>query len=142
MIMPRHMPPDAYFDDPAMKLDHLDCLEELSRKMSSETLICVFDWIMRGKVKQRSLRFHLVALCVCPQLFPCKHPSAYWCAREHGVSRQWASQLHQQFSNELGDRIRFRGQRFASKINVSKKQRGLLKKTKHNTDPTEPRIDF
>jgi hypothetical protein len=45
-------------------------------------------------------------------MLPCERPSASWCAREHGVSRQYASRLQQEFTRELGDYIRFRGQRF------------------------------
>jgi hypothetical protein len=70
---------------------------------------------MRGDLNQRSLRHHLVALCVCPHLLPCKRPSAAWCGRIHGVSRQRASHLHQEFTCEFGDYLQFRGQRFLCK---------------------------
>jgi hypothetical protein len=46
------------------------------------------------------------------KILPCKHPSAAWCARQHGVSRQWASRLHQDFTRKFGGYLQFRGQRF------------------------------
>lgn len=114
MIAPRHMPADAYIDDPSTKLDHLECIEELSKKLASESLVRVFAWIMQGKIEQRSLRFHIVVLYICPQLIPCKHPSATWCADIHHYSKQRASELGIEFTKEFGGRIQFRGQRFRS----------------------------
>ncbi len=67
---------------------------------------------------QRGLRSDLVTLCICPHLLPCKRPSASWCARQHGVSRQRASRLQQEFARELGANIQFRGQRFLKRANA------------------------
>jgi len=120
MFHARHLPTDSCRDDPAGHLDPAPVDPGLPYAMAGEALHLVFDWIMRGGVEQRSLRFHLVALCVCPQLLPCKHPSASWCARIHGVSRQWASRLQQEFVRELGVAIRFRGQRFELPVKDAK----------------------
>lgn len=105
MIRPRYLPPPVPLDHPAS-------VEIVSYALAGEALHFVFDWIMQGDASQRSLRFHLVVLCLWPQLLPCKHPSASWCARVHGVSRQWASRLQQDFARTIGDKIQFRGQRF------------------------------
>ncbi|HUB67480.1 MAG TPA: hypothetical protein VL981_08355 [Candidatus Methylacidiphilales bacterium] len=51
-------------------------------------------------------------------LLPCKRPSASWCARQHGVSRQRASRLQQEFARELGGNIQFRGQCFLNRANA------------------------
>ncbi len=108
-----HLPAGGYFDDPAANLDREKNERALYLALVCETVIRIFEWILRGGVKQRSLRFHLVALRLCPQLLPCKHPSVSWCAREHGVSRQWANRLQQEFVRELGDRFHFRGEPFS-----------------------------
>ncbi len=120
MIRPRHLPSDAYLDDPVSRLDREIDAQAQAFTMARETLIRVFDWIVQGDVSQRSLRFHLVILCISPRLLPCKYPSASWCAREHGVSRQWACRLQQEFARQLGDRIRFRGQRFTCQASKRK----------------------
>jgi hypothetical protein len=112
MTMSRHLPPDACFDDPAANLE--PSVQDSAFALAGSALLYVFDWIMNGELRQRSLRFHLVALCVCPAMLPCKHPSAAWCGRIHGVSRQRASLLQQEFTRGLGPHIQFRGQRFRS----------------------------
>ena len=99
MIRPRYLPSGACFDDPAGRLDAT--VEIVSYALAGETLHFVFDWIMQGKIQQRSLRFHLVVLCLWPQLLPCKRPSASWCARIHGVSRQWATRLKKDFARAV-----------------------------------------
>jgi hypothetical protein len=91
----------------------------LAYALASETLIRVFDWIARGEVAQRSLRLHLAMLCLCPQLLPCKRPSASWCAQQHQVSRQWASRLHQDFARTFAGKLQYRGQRFRSSPRIS-----------------------
>jgi hypothetical protein len=111
MIRPRHLPPNACFDDPAANLERVDA-QPLAFALAGDGLNYVFDWIMRGDLSQRSLRFHLVVLCVCPDMLPCKRPSAAWCGQVHGVSRQRASLLQQEFTRQLGDKIKFRGQKF------------------------------
>jgi hypothetical protein len=138
MIQPRHPPPGSYVDDPAAKLDRADCAaseQTLAYALTLEAFHRVFDWIMRGEVSQRSLRFHLVVLCVCPQLLPCKYPSASWCARIHGVSRQWACRLQQEFVCELGDKIRFRGQRFRCRANLPQSRRGRMRRGTRGPQP-------
>ena len=112
MIVPRRLPSDACFDDPAANLDHEVSNLGVSFALAGIGITRVQEWITRGKAKQRGLRSDLVTLCICPQMLPCERPSASWCAREHGVSRQYASRLQQEFTRHLGDYIRFRGQRF------------------------------
>ena len=93
MIMPRHAPPGAYVDDPAEKLDCPANEQPSVFTLASHGMTRIKEWAARGKAKQRALRHDLVTLSLCPEMLPCKHPSAAWCAREHGVSRQWASRL-------------------------------------------------
>ena len=118
MIMPRHAPPGAYIDDPAAKLDPPARDQYSPVTLASHGITRIKEWAARGKAKQRALRHDLVTLSMCPQMLPCKHPSAAWCAREHGVSRQWASRLQQDFVREFGDYIQFRGQRFLNQANA------------------------
>ena len=114
MIMPRRLPTGACFDDPAANLDRTASDQSSAFALGGLGITRVQEWITRGRAgaTQRALRSDLVTLCVCPHMLPCKRPSASWCAREHGVSRQYASRLQQEFARELGDYIRFRGQRF------------------------------
>jgi hypothetical protein len=86
--------------------------QALAFTLAGETLIRVFDWVVRGGVEQRSLRLHLAVLCLCPQILPCKRPSARWCAQQHQVSRQWASRLQQDFARTFAGKLQYRGQRF------------------------------
>jgi hypothetical protein len=116
MIRPRYLPPGASFDDLAASLDKTAGEHALAIAIAVVGLTRVQEWITRGGgARQRALRSDLVTLSICPHLLPCKRPSASWCAREHGVSRQRASILHQEFARELGDYLRFRGQRFQLK---------------------------
>jgi len=120
MIMPRHMPPDAYFDDPADKLDRADRAESdrnLALALASGGLTCVGEWITRGRggVTHRALRADIVLLCICPQFLPCKRPCAAWVARQHGVSRQRANDLRKEFAGYIAPYIQFRGQRFLNR---------------------------
>jgi len=108
MIRPRRIPPNSYFDDPATRLDEPTQDEVLSIALAGEALQRIFDWIMEGDVEQRSLRYHLVVLCLFPQLLPCSRPSAAWCARIHGVSREWASRLRRNFVAQFNGNLRFR----------------------------------
>jgi hypothetical protein len=94
MIGPRHAPPGAYVDDPAEKLDRPASEQPSVFALASHGMTRIKEWAARGRAKQRALRHDLVTLSLCPEMLPCKHPSAAWCAREHGVSRQWASRLH------------------------------------------------
>ena len=120
MIMPRYMPPDAYFDDPVDRLDPVPRDDSLAFALAGGGITRVQEWITRGRggAKQRGLRSDLVTLCICPHLLPCKRPSASWCARQHGVSRQRASRLQQEFARELGANIQFRGMRFLNRTNT------------------------
>jgi hypothetical protein len=119
MIMPRHVPANAYFDDPAEKIDVEAGEHPSAFALAGIGLTRIKEWASRGRAKQRALRGDLVTLCLCPQMLPCKHPTAAWCAKEHGVSRQWASRLQQEFVREFGDYLQFRGQRFLNQANAS-----------------------
>ena len=124
MTMPRHAPPGAYVDDPADTIDRADRAESdhtLVLALASEGFTRIGEWITRGRggAKQRALRSDLVLLCICPH-FLCKRSSAAWVARQHGVSRQWASRLQQEFVREFADYIQFRGQRFLNQANATR----------------------
>jgi hypothetical protein len=112
MIQLRNPPPGAYFDDPPTNLDRPASEQPSPLALASYGLTRIKEWAARGKTKQRALRHDLVTLCICPQILPCKRPSAAWCGRQHGVSRQYASRLQQEFACEFGDHLQFRGQRF------------------------------
>jgi hypothetical protein len=112
MIPSQHLPPDACFDDPLEKFDGAASDPPSPFALAAHGVTRIKEWASRGNAKQRALRHDLVTLCVCPQFLPCKRPSAAWCGRQHGVSRQWACRLQQEFACQLGDRIKFRGQRF------------------------------
>jgi hypothetical protein len=140
MIMPRHAPPGAYVDDPASKLDHADRAaseQTLAFALASGGFTRIGEWITRGRggAKQRALRSDLVLLCICPQFLPCKRPSAAWCARQHGVSRQRASRLQQEFAREFGDNLQFRGQRFRSHANMLQKRRNRVRRGARGPQP-------
>jgi hypothetical protein len=127
MIMPRHMPPDAYFDDPAEKIDRTDQAEsqrKLTYALASDALTRFGEWITRGRsgVKNRALRADIVLLSITPEFLPCKHPSAAWVANQHGVSRQRASELWREFAEYIGPYIQFRGQRFRNRYTDSPKE--------------------
>jgi len=118
MIRPCHAPPGSYVDDPAAKIDRPVNGQPSAFAIASHGITRIKEWAARGKARQRALRHDLVTLSLCPQMLPCKHPSAAWCAREHGVSRQYASRLQQEFVREIGDHIQFRGQRFLNQANA------------------------
>ena len=80
-------PTGSYFDDPAANLDRSQNNEALADALTKLEITRFYEWINRGDARQRGLRSDLVSLCICPQLLPCKYPSAPWCAREHGVTR-------------------------------------------------------
>jgi hypothetical protein len=104
-------PAGSYFDDPAANLDRAQNDDALASALTKLEVIRFYEWINRGDARQRALRSDLVSLCLCPQLLPCKHPSAAWCAREHAVSREYASRLQRDFVRQFGDYIQLRGQR-------------------------------
>jgi hypothetical protein len=83
--------------------------------LASEALHRISDWIMQGDLQQRSLRFHLVMLCLFPQLLPCKHPSAAWCGEIHGVSGEWARRLRRDFISQFNGNLRFRAYHSSAK---------------------------
>jgi hypothetical protein len=116
MIQLRNPPPGAYFDDPVANLERPAGEQDSPFALAGHGITRIKEWAARGNTKQRALRHDLVTLCICPQLLPCKHPSAAWCARQHGVSRQYASRLQQEFARDLGEHIQFRGQRFLSRF--------------------------
>src|SRR5271168_2413282 len=91
------VPVAAYFDDPVAKLDRARNEDTLADALTKLEVVRFYEWINRGNARQRALRSDLVSLSVCPQLLPTKRPSAAWCAREHGVSRQYAALLKKDF---------------------------------------------
>lgn len=115
MIAPRHLPPNARVDDPISRLEKAIGDEVLSIVLASEAMSQIFDWIMRGYAPQRSLRLHLVVLCLFPQLLPCKRPSAAWCAQIHGVSREWARRLRRDFIDQFNGSLHFRNYHLSPK---------------------------
>jgi hypothetical protein len=123
MIRPRHLPPDAYFDDPAEKLDHEDHAagaRNLAFILAGTGLNRVGDWITRGRggVTNRALRTDIVLTCICPQFLPCKRPSAAWVGRQHGVSRTRVNDLRKDFATFIAPYIQFNGQRFLNRGNA------------------------
>ena len=126
MIKPRHMPPDAYWDDPAENLDRPESnVRDLAFVFAGALHARINEWITRGRggVKQRALRSDISLLCICPELFKCKRPRAAWVGRQHGVSRQRASLLQKKFAREFADYIQFRGQRFLNRAGALQKER-------------------
>ncbi len=111
MIRSISHPPESYFNDPGGNIDKASNDEILANALTKLEVIRFYEWINRGDARQRALRSDLVSLCICPQLLPCKYPSAAWCAREHGVTREYASRLRRDFVRQFGDYIRLRGQR-------------------------------
>jgi hypothetical protein len=115
MIGRRPMFASSYLDDPAEKVDPDRSTGErnLAFALASSGLTCVGEWITRGRggARQRALRSDIVLLCICPHFLPCKHPSASWVGREHGVSRQRANNLRKEFACFLAPYVQFRGQR-------------------------------
>jgi hypothetical protein len=103
MIMPRNMPPDAYMDDPAETIDRADQAEseeKLRSALASGALTCIGEWITRGRggVTNRAFRADIVLLSISPQFLPCDYPNAAWVGRQHGVTRQRASELWREFA--------------------------------------------
>jgi hypothetical protein len=109
--MNQRLPAESYFDDPAANLDRAQDDDALATALTRLEVIRFYEWINRGDARQRALRSDLVSLCICPQLLPCKYPSAAWCAREHNVTREHASRLQRDFVGQFGDYIQLRGQR-------------------------------
>lgn len=114
MIMPRYLPPNSCFNDPADTIDREeDEPRNLAYALASGALTCIGEWITQGRggVTHRALRADIVLLCICPH-FLCKRPSAAWVARQHGVSRQRANDLRKEFAGYIAPHLQFRGQRF------------------------------
>jgi hypothetical protein len=116
MIKPRYLPLNVCFDDPA---DQIDAKEGWPNhavlcSLASHALTRCGEWITRGRrgAKNRAFRTDIVLLSITPQFLPTKHPSAAWVGKQHGVSRQRASELWREFSIYIGPYIQFRGQRF------------------------------
>jgi hypothetical protein len=119
MIALRPLPPDACIDDPVANLEPMEGdVRSKALSMASYGMTRIKEWATRGDAKQRALRHDLVTLCMCPQFLPCKRPSAAWCGRQHGVSRQYASRLQQEFTRAFGDHLQFRGQRFLNRVGL------------------------
>ena len=120
MIRPRYLPPDAYIDDPSERLDPHDSPQIAKDEMFSmagNLLIRLHEWITRGRnqMRDRAFRTDMVLLYISPCLLNCKHPTAAWVARQHGVTRQRASDVGIAFSQEFGEYLQFRGQRFLNR---------------------------
>ena len=120
MIRPRYLPPDACFDDPAENIDAKTCGNDQPSPfaLAAQGLVCIKKWAAHGDTKQRALRADLVTLSMCPERLPCKRPSAAWCGRQHGVSREYANRLYREFASRFGDYIQFRGQRFLNRAST------------------------
>jgi hypothetical protein len=123
MIIPRYLPPGAYIDDPAERIDRATSENDLISARASGALTCFGEWITRGRggVTNRAFRADIVLLSVTPQYLPTKRPCAAWVARQHGVSRQRASELWREFSAYIAPYIQLRGQRF---LNQRRRGRG------------------
>jgi len=106
------LPAGSYFDDPG-SAERAAQVDALAIALTRLEIVLFYDWINRGDARQRALRSDLVSLCICPHLLPCKHPSAAWCAREHGVSEEYAARLRRDFVRQFADYIQLRGQRTA-----------------------------
>jgi hypothetical protein len=120
MIKPLYLPPNSYVDDPSERIDRADqadSQQKLTCALASAALTRFGEWITRGRsgMKNRALRADIVLLSITPNFLPCKHPSAAWIARQHGVSRQRASELWREFAEYIGPYIQFRGQRFLNR---------------------------
>jgi hypothetical protein len=140
MIMPRNAPPGAYIDHPADKLDPIDRAETERNEvvaLAGALLARVHEWITRGRnrAKDRAFRSDIAILYLsgdrASELFDCKRPSAAWVGRQHGVSRQRASDVGIEFSEEFGDYLQFRGQRF---LNLAKR-RGRVRRGRRGLKP-------
>jgi hypothetical protein len=121
MNRPRYTPPGGYyFDDPADKIDLADRVEsdsDLIYALASGALTVVVEWITRGRggATNRALRADIVTLTIGKHFLPCKRPSAAWIARQHGISRQRASELWREFAKCIAPYLQFRGQRFRNR---------------------------
>lgn len=104
-------PARSHFNNPSGSLDSAPYEDRLAVALTRLGIVLFYDWINRGDARQRALRSDLVSLCICPHLLPCKHPSAAWCGREHGVSAEYAARLQRNFIRQFGDYIQLRGQR-------------------------------
>jgi len=122
-------------DDPATKFDPPASGAPSPFAMASYGLTRIKEWATRGGTKQRALRHDLVTLCMCPQFLPCKHPSAAWCGRQHGVSREYASRLCREFTREFGDYLQFRGQRFLNHARTTEVRRGRERRGEQGLQP-------
>jgi hypothetical protein len=100
---------EPFVDPPSY--NHPDS-KALAFSLAGETLIRVFDWVAQGEREQRSLRLHLAMLCLCPQLSSVKTSLGKLVRKQHDVSRQWASRLHQDFARTFAGKFQYRGQRF------------------------------
>jgi hypothetical protein len=101
----------------------IKAVEIVAKEMATVLHASINEWITagRGWVKDRALRSDIALICVSPHLFECKRPSAAWCARQHGVSREYAARLCREFAAKFGVYIQFRGQHF---LNQKRRGRG------------------
>jgi hypothetical protein len=140
MSMPRNAPPGAYHDDQAEKYDRDDRTEseqKLTYALASGALTCIGEWITRGRggVTNRAFRADIVLLSISPQFLPCDYPNAAWVARQHGVSRQRASELWREFAEYIAPYVQFKGQRFLNQRNGSQKRRGRVRQGTEGPQP-------
>ncbi|MCE0499212.1 MAG: hypothetical protein LV481_14830 [Methylacidiphilales bacterium] len=138
MIMPKYLPPNSYFDDPAEKIDLPESnVRDLAFTFAGALHARINEWVTRGRggVKQRALRSDISLLCICPELFRCKRPCGAWVGRQHGVCRERVRKLRKEFAREFADYIQFRGQRFLNRAGVPQKRRGRGRRGKKGPQP-------
>ena len=132
-IKPRHTPPGGYYlDDPADKIDRADQAESnanLMWSLASEGLFRVVEWMSRGRNSpaDRAFRADLIVLTIRKEFLGCKRPSAAWVGRLHGVSRQRASELWREFTQEIAPYLQFRGQWFLNHRRGATRQRTTMR---------------
>jgi hypothetical protein len=139
-----HGSQDACSDDSASKLDGADqAKSETSaiRSAASDALIRIAEWITRegSGTANRALRSDIVILTIGRHLLPCKRPTAAWIARQHGISRQRASELWREFAEHMGPCLQFRGQWFLNRRRGASGERHHVDSLSFRLNPEHPR---
>ena len=62
-------------------------------------------------------------------------PYAAWVGRQHGVTRQRASELWREFAEYIAPYVQFKGQRFLNQRNGSQKRRGRVRQGTEGPQP-------
>jgi len=134
MIRPYHLPADACFDDPAEKFGCADAAEnqrDLAYALAEEGLRFVAEWLTRGRngLKHRAMRADIFLLCIHPDFLPFeRRPSAAAIGRLHGVSRERARKLRNQFRDAIAPYIKFPGQRSRPQPHACSKRPGRVRR--------------